>query len=115
MMFNVQHIANREYIKQRKQKIINLNNKSENSKRKEHVYQVGDKVLLSRGTENKYEAPYQGPFNILQVYDNGTVRLMVKSVAETYNIRRLMPYHSATDPDHGGVCNMRTSKQKRRK
>ena len=115
MIFNIQHIANWEYIKQRKQKIINLNNIRENSKHKEHVYQVVDKVLLSRGTENKYEAPYQGPFDILQVYDNGTVRLMVKSVADTFNIRRLMPYHSDTDPDHGGVCNMRTSKQKRRK
>ena len=77
MILNIQHIANWEYIKQRKQNNINLNNKRENSKRKEHVYQVGDKVLLSRGTENKHEAPYQGPFDILQVNDNGTVRLMV--------------------------------------
>ena len=74
-----------------------------------------DKVLLNRGTENKYEAPYQGPFNILQVYDNGTVRLKIKSVEDTYNIRRLVPYNSAPDPDHGGVCNMRTSKKKRTK
>ena len=35
MIFNIQHIANWEYIKQRKQKIINLNNKRENSKHKE--------------------------------------------------------------------------------
>ena len=102
MILNFQHIANWEYIKQRKQKIINLNNKRENFKRKEHVYQVGDMVLLSRGTENNYEPPYQGPFDILQANDNGTVRLMVKSVADTYNIRRRMPYHLATDPDHGG-------------
>ena len=115
MIFNIQHIANWENIKQRKQKIINLNNKRENSKRKEHVYQVGDKVLLNRGTENMYEAPYQGPFDILQVYDKGKVRLIVNSVADTCNIRRLMPYHSTTDPDHGGVCNMRTSKKKRTK
>ena len=115
MIFNIQHVANWEYIKQRKQKIINLNNKRENSKCKEHVYQVGDKVLLSRGTENKYEAPYHLPFDILQVYDNGTVHLMVKSVADTYDIRRLMPYHLATDPDHGAVSNMWTFEQKKRK
>src|SRR6056300_1055057 len=52
--------ANWEYIRQRKQKIINKNNERENSKRKACTYQVGDKVLLKeRGTENKYEAPYK--------------------------------------------------------
>ena len=25
---------------------------------------------MSRVTENKFEAPNQGPFNILQIYDN---------------------------------------------
>ena len=109
------HTANWEYIKNRKQQIIDLNNKRENSKYKEHVYKIGDKVLLNRGTESKYEALYQGPFNILQVYDNGTVRLKVKSVEDTYNIRRLVPYNSAPDPNHGEVCNMQTSKKKRTK
>jgi hypothetical protein len=33
MIFNIQHTANWEYIKQRKQHIIDLNNKRENSKR----------------------------------------------------------------------------------
>jgi transposase InsO family protein len=114
MIFNIFHTANWEYIKQRKQKIINLNNMRENSKRIPHVYQKGDQVLLRRGTENKYESPYQGPFNILKVNDNGTVQLMVKSVEDTYNIRRLVPYHSETDLAHGGECNMRTSKKHRK-
>ena len=114
MIFNIQHEANWEYIKQRKQQIINLNNKRENATRTEHTYKVQDKVLLRRGTENKYESPYQGPYEILKVNDNGTVRLMVKSVEDTYNIRRLIPYHSGTDQDHGGECNMRTSKRNRR-
>ena len=73
MIFNVQHQANWEYIKQRKQKLINLNNQKENSKRTKHDYKVGDQVLLRRGTENKYEVPYSGPYPILQVNDNGTV------------------------------------------
>ena len=114
MIFNIKHTANWEYIKQRKQALIDKNNKRENAKRIMHVYQVGDKVLLKRGTENKYESPYQGPFNILKVNDNGTVRLMVKSVVDTYNLRRLVPYHSETDLNHGGECNMRTSKKRRK-
>ena len=75
---------------------------------------MGDKVLMRRGTENKYETPYAGPFEILKVNDNGTVRLMVNSVEDSYNIRRLEPYHSETDPNHGGVCNMRISRKRRR-
>ncbi len=114
MIFNIQHTANWEYIKQRKQRIIDLNNKRENSKRQQHVYRVGDKVLLNRGTENKYESPYIGPLDIMKVNDNGTVRLKVNAVEDTYNIRRIIPYHTAPDPDHGGECNMRTAKNKRK-
>jgi hypothetical protein len=114
MIFNIQHTANWEYIKQRKQQLIEKNNKRENAGRIQHEYKIGDKVLLRRGTENKYEAPYAGPFEILKVNENGTVRLMVKSVEDSYNVRRLEPYHSETDPDHGGVCNMRNSRKRRR-
>ena len=113
MIFNIKHQANWEYIRQRKQTLINKNNKRENASRLPHVYNLGDKVLLKRGTENKYESPYAGPYQILQVNDNGTVRLMVKSVADDYNIRRLIPYHS-NDVDHGGECSMRTSKKRRK-
>jgi hypothetical protein len=66
MIFNIQHTANWEYIKKRKQCTIDLNNKRENSKRQQHVYRVGDKVLLNRGTENKYESPYIGPLDIMK-------------------------------------------------
>jgi hypothetical protein len=84
-IFNTQYIANWEFIKQRKQKIINLNNEKENSKRVQHVYQVGNKVLLHRGTENNYESLYHGPFVIMQVNENGTVCLKLKAVEDAYN------------------------------
>ena len=114
MIFNILHTADWEYIKQRKQQIINLNNKRENAKRTEHVYQEGDQVLLRKGTENKYEKPYSGPYNVLKVNDNGTVCLRVKSVKDTYNIRRLIPFHAESDLDHGGECSMWTSKRHRK-
>ena len=88
----------------------------ENAKRVAHHYKVGDLVLLWKGTENKYKTPYQGPFDILQVYDNGTVRLKVGAVEDTYNIRRLTPYTTADASYHGGECSMptvrRSSRQK---
>jgi len=114
MIFNIKHEANWEYIRQRKQKLIDKNNARENAGRIPHVYNLGDKVLLKRGTENKYESPYLGPFHVEKVSDNGTVRLTVNSVTDTYNIRRLIPYNSASHSNHGGECNMRTSKRRRK-
>ena len=117
MIFNIQHVANWEFIRQNKQKRIDKNNIAENAKRQAHLYKKGDLVLLRRGTENKYESPYQGPFNILQVNDNGTVRLKVKAVEDTYNIRRLTPFTSpptkADTVDHGGECSMQGTAPRR--
>ena len=113
-IFNIKHTANWEYIRKRKQNLINKNNKRENAGRVLHEYKVGEKVLLKRGNENKYESPYQGPFEILKVNDNGTVRLTVNSVTDTYNIRRLVPYVSENGANHGGECNMRISKKRRK-
>ena len=86
MILNVKHEANWEFIHERKQMIIEKNNKAENAKRIPHTYAVGDKVLLKRGMENKYETPYKGPYTIIKVNDNGTVQMKVKNVEDSYNI-----------------------------
>jgi hypothetical protein len=52
------HEATLEYICVQKHNIILKNNKAENAKRRTHTYNIGDKVLLKRGTEIKYETPY---------------------------------------------------------
>ena len=113
MIFNIQHVANWEFIRQNKQRHIDKNNKAENAKHIPHQYKTGDLVLLLCRTENKYEAPYKGPFSILQVYDNGTVHLKIGAVKDTVNIRRLTPYTSApakTDTlNHGGECSMQST------
>src|SRR5688572_28129632 len=74
MIFNIQHVANWEFIRQNKQKVIEKNNIAKNAKQTAHLYKEGDPVLVRRGTENKYESPYRGPYNITKVKDNGTVR-----------------------------------------
>ena len=106
IMFPIKHIANWEYIWQNMQKLIDKNNKAENAKCIQHVYKTGDQVLLKRGTEHKYKAPYQGPFRILKFNDNGTVCLQMGAVEDTINIRRLMPYFEPDDLHHGGKCSM---------
>jgi hypothetical protein len=115
MIFKTKHEANWEFIRNRKQQIIEKNSEAENAKRIPHTYNIGDKVLIRRGTEIKYEAPYQGPYTITKVNDNRTVRLKVNNVEDTYNIRRLTPYLGTESIDHGGECKMRTSRAKRKR
>ena len=78
----------------RKQHLININNNRENEKRIPHVYKCGDKVLLKKGTENKYETPHSGPHTVKEVFHNyGTVRMKEGHVIDTYNIRQINPCH----------------------
>ena len=113
MIFNIQHSANWEYIKKRKQHLIDKNNERENAKRIPHEYKVGDKVLLTKGTENKYEQPRSGPHPIIQIFQNGTVEIQKGAVSEVVNIRRITPYVTAKSFDQGGRCNMCRSKRLR--
>ena len=118
MMLNITHKANWEFIRARKQEIINKNNVKENRTRIPHKYKVGDKVLLKRGTENKYEIPFSGPHLVTNVYDNGTIGIQNGAVTDTVNIRRVFPYQTPRvhwSPDivqsitkHGGECNAPT-------
>jgi hypothetical protein len=102
-------------IQKRKQQLIEKNDEAENAKRIPHTYNIGDKVLIRRGTENKYEAPYEGPYIITKVNDNGTVRLKVNNVEDTYNIWQLTPFLGTESIDHGGECSMRTSRVTKRR
>jgi hypothetical protein len=43
-----------------------------------HMTIVGDKVMLQKGSDNKYKQPYSGPHTILHVVKNGTVHLQVR-------------------------------------
>ena len=86
--------ANWKYIKDRKQKLIHKNNIQENSKRIPYTYQVGDKVLVDLGdVKTKFDPKYEGPFSVVQVNNNGTVRIRKGAVSETVNIRIIHPYN----------------------
>jgi hypothetical protein len=84
------------YIKQRKQEIIAKNNARENKQRIPHTYRVGDRVMLNvKDTSlSKYGInPFDGPFTVRHVNDNGTVVLQMGSVLDTWNIRNIKPYN----------------------
>jgi len=62
-------------------------------KRIQHHYNVGDKVLVERpGIQPKMGAPRDGPFEVVHVSTNGTVRIQRGAVTQRVNIRRLTPY-----------------------
>ena len=95
VILNIQFEADWEYIKNRKQKLINYNNKRENSKRVPYTYQVNQLVMLdvTGTTKSKYaKNPYQGPYKVLQVNDNATVVLAIRPLIDTVNIRNVKPY-----------------------
>ena len=92
-VLNVQHEANWQLIKERKQKLINRGNIQENKSRLDHVYKIGDKVLLKNAWKTKFnQDSYLGPYTITAVRDNGTVRARHGIVTDTYNLRNITPY-----------------------
>jgi len=113
MILNTPYIADWTAIKARKQDLIRKNNLIKNSKRIPHQYRVGDKVMLENHRANKYEQPYKGPYIIRQVNTNGTVRLTMGAVTDTVNIRRIHPFKTTSNTNHGGECSMRRSKDRR--
>ena len=62
------------------------NNIRENNKRIEYEYKVGDLVLLDY-KNRKLDKPYEGPFEILNFYPNGTVLLQKGRTETKVNIR----------------------------
>lgn len=94
----VEFRADWNYIKARKQRRIDQNNAKENQKRTPHAYRVGDRVRIRQNPNTKFGQPqFLGPYTIVQVFGNGTVRLSRDTpnggaVEQTWNIRNILPY-----------------------
>jgi hypothetical protein len=77
----------------RKQNQINRDNARENLQRRHHEYKIGDQILMTKpGITRKMAAPRDGPFEIIKINTNGTVRIRRNAVTQTINIRRLTPF-----------------------
>ena len=93
MMLNIKLIADWEAIRLRKQKQVDKDTDKENSLRVDYDYAVGDKVLITdKDIDRKLNCPTKGPYEIIQIYTNGTVRVKKGVVTERINIRRCTPY-----------------------
>ena len=92
-ILNTKFEANWNYIRERKQKIIRENNKRENAKRIAHHYKVDDKILVRNDDLSKYgNDPWEGPYKVVTIYDNGTVCIKKGAIYETLNICLIKPY-----------------------
>ena len=91
-ILNINHVADWEHIRQRKQLWINHNNKRENMRRNNHQYKVGDKILVKRKKNSKHELDFLNPFPITKINDNGTVRFQKGIINDATNIRKIKPF-----------------------
>ena len=102
MLLPIEFKADWAHIIQCKQNQIHKDNLRENNKRIAYTYKIGDKVYITRpGKVKKMSPPRVGPYDIIKVHTNGTVRIRRGAVSSTVNIRRLTPYFDSTDS--GGV------------
>ena len=76
--------------------------KKENKTRLAHTCDVNDKVLVKQAQSTKCGTdPCEGPHTIKQVNkDNGTVRLQLGKVIDTFNIRNAHPYELQSIVSH---------------
>jgi transposase InsO family protein len=96
MVLPIPLIANFELIRQRRQAMVDENNRRQNLRRRFYDYNVGDEVLIVDRNKNRPTlAPISiGPFVVQQSHVNGTVTILrAPNVYERINIRRLRPYH----------------------
>jgi hypothetical protein len=105
MIWNIQYQADWKYLKEKKQKLINKRNETENKNRKEHDYAVGDLVLTNKADVYKAEQPREGPYEIIRVHTNGTVTIQKGAIIERLNIHQIAPFHRMTI-NQGGECNI---------
>jgi hypothetical protein len=98
MLLPIKFKANWAEIKARCQDEIRHNNERENKSRKEHNYEVGDKILLTDARKrSKLSPPREGPYLVKSVYTNGTILIRRGAVSERVNIRRVTPYFERED------------------
>ena len=93
MIMNIPLIANLYSIQERRQQLIDENLRRTNARRIQHNYNIGDKVMVVEYDPTKLDAKKRGPYPIVCVFTNGTVKLQIaQHVQETFNIRKIWPY-----------------------
>ena len=94
VIFPINHIANWVYRRQRKQSQIGIVIICEKSTRIDYDYNIGYKFMVRRNQAYKYKTQFQGLYEIIQMWTNGTVTIQTGAVPARLNIRPLKPYNN---------------------
>jgi hypothetical protein len=97
MIHNIAFKVNWDQIKTQNQDIIEKSNQKENKSRIPYEYKVGDQLLLETpGILRKLSTPCTGPYPVMNVYKNGTIRIQKgkkRIVSERMNICIITPFN----------------------
>jgi hypothetical protein len=86
-------LVNYNDLRERRQVVIDDNNRRANLRRQVQDYQPGQEVLVLVYQPTKDEPRAIGPFTIERVHVNGTVTIRRNEhVTERINVRRVRPY-----------------------
>ena len=100
MIIHQKEIADWEILRERKVIQQTKDNERENKGRSNYQYQIGEKVLvLTRANERGgklIDYQHKGPYKIIKVYGNGTVKIQCDNFNEIIHIRRLRPFYEKT-------------------
>jgi hypothetical protein len=91
-------------LKPKRQKQSMANNEKKNKKQLEHTYKVNDLVLILKKSDEmdktaKISSPTynKDPYRILDIFNNGTVKILQGAWTDIINIRGLIPYYKKED------------------
>jgi len=103
MLLPIPVLTDFNLIRQRRQTMIDENNRRANLRRKFHDYHIGDRVLLITYDPAKLQDRATGPYLITEVHVNGTVTIQrAPGVIERINIRRVRPYRERRIGEEAG-------------
>ena len=94
MLVDVPLIANLTKMHELRQQKVDESARRVNAKRISQIFKVDDVVDVITCDPNKLEPRLHGPYRIVQVFTNGTVRIRKGDTEETVNIRKLFPRKS---------------------
>ena len=96
MFVDVPIMADLIAIRNNRQQLIDTNLIRHNRKRYDYHYRLGQRVMVKTYDPVKMEEKLHGPYPILELRTNGTVRLARHPhVVETFNLRKIVPYKGA--------------------
>jgi hypothetical protein len=85
MIYDLSYKPQWDKLLQKQQSAGRLNNQRENKTRTDYKYKVGDKVLINRDIIHRKLLPKRdGPYEVVHIYDNGTIKLPKRYCCTTY-------------------------------